>query len=251
MNFGERLKQLRTDKGLTQPQFAQAAGIEQSYLSKLENDKSVPSADMFSTILAGLGVDEATFLSEVDRDVLATTLRHIPAVTQFTASAAAVQVNHTKRWLYGSAAAWILGFAMMLAANDGIFFSNKLYKYTSPGVLRAGEAENIFQNYKEILTLRMLAQTITHADMAKQLEAFQSNRVRPVTVEWPASRGTVYTEQVENGRRRFDLVDTTHTQAPGNRILQFLGAIVILCGFVGLFIEWRLRRLKNPLRSSR
>jgi hypothetical protein len=37
-------------------------------------------------------------------------------------------------------------------------------------------------------------------------------------------------------------------QAPGNRILQFLGAIVFACGFVGLFIEWRLRRLKNKLR---
>ncbi|MGB9107189.1 MAG: helix-turn-helix domain-containing protein [Telluria sp.] len=55
MNFGERLKQLRTEKGLTQPQFAQVAGIEQSYLSKLENDKSVPSAEMFTTMLAGLG----------------------------------------------------------------------------------------------------------------------------------------------------------------------------------------------------
>jgi len=88
MHFGERLKQIRTEKGLTQPQFAQAAGIEQSYLSKLENDKSVPSAEMFSTILAGLEMDAATFLSEVDQDVLATTLRHIPAVTQFTAGAA-------------------------------------------------------------------------------------------------------------------------------------------------------------------
>jgi transcriptional regulator with XRE-family HTH domain len=56
MNFGERLKQIRTEKGLTQPQFAQLAGIEQSYLSKLENDKSVPSAEMFTTILSGLGM---------------------------------------------------------------------------------------------------------------------------------------------------------------------------------------------------
>lgn len=59
MHFGERLKQLRTERGLTQPQLAQAAGIEQSYLSKLENDKSVPSAEMFSTLLAGLGMEAA------------------------------------------------------------------------------------------------------------------------------------------------------------------------------------------------
>ena len=90
MNFGERLKELRTDKGLTQPQFAALAGIEQSYLSKLENDKSVPSAEMFSTILAALGMNAATFLQDVDREVLATTLRHIPAVTQVAAGEVAV-----------------------------------------------------------------------------------------------------------------------------------------------------------------
>jgi transcriptional regulator with XRE-family HTH domain len=248
MNFGERLKQIRTEKGLTQPQFAQAAGIEQSYLSKLENDKSVPSAEMFSTILSGLDVDEATFLAEVDKDILATTLRHIPAVTQFNTNAVVAQVNHTKKWLYGSAAAWVLGFAMILAAHDGIFFSNKLYKYTSPGVIQSGEAEDIFEKHDRILTLRMGAQIITVQEMLKQQEEFQANRGRPVTVEWPDSRGTVYSERAEGGHRRFELIHTEVVQAPGNRILQFLGAIVFACGFVGLFIEWRLRRLKNKLR---
>ncbi|MET0981408.1 MAG: helix-turn-helix transcriptional regulator [Telluria sp.] len=248
MNFGERLKQIRTEKGLTQPQFAQVAGIEQSYLSKLENDKSVPSADMFSTILSALEFDAATFLKDVDKDILATTLRHIPAVTRFTTHAAAAQVNDTKRWLYGSAGAWILGFALMLAANDGIFFSNKLYKYTSPGVILAGEAENIFENHKQILSLKLAANILTFQEMSKELQAFQVQRARPVTVEWPASRGTIYVEQAENGRRRFELVHTEYVQALGNRILQFLGAIVLVCGFVGLFIEWRLRRLKNKRR---
>jgi hypothetical protein len=182
--------------------------------------------------------------------VLATTLRHIPQVTQFNGSVVAAQVHHTKRWLFGSAAAWILGFAMMLAANDGIFFSNKLYKYSSPGVIRAGEPENIFRTQKDILTMQMQARIITPEEMWKRIGDFEATRARQATVEWPASRGTVYFEPVENGRRRFELVDTTHVEAPGNRILQYLGAIVLLSGFVGLFIEWRLRRLKNKLRSS-
>jgi transcriptional regulator with XRE-family HTH domain len=247
MNFGERLKQIRTEQGLTQPQFAQAAGIEQSYLSKLENDKSVPSAEMFTTILTGLGMDEATFLKEVDKDVLATTLRHIPAVSQFSANVVVAQVNDTKKWLYGSAAAWVLGFALMLAANDGIFFSNRLYKYDSPGVILPGEAENIFEKHKEILLLKMQARIISYEEMAKALQEFQSSRAKPLTVESPDYRGTVYVEKVDNGRRRFDLLHTEYVQAAGNRILQYLGAIVFVCGFAGLFIEWRLRRLKNKL----
>lgn len=251
MNFGERLKQIRTDKGLTQPQFAQLAGIEQSYLSKLENDKSVPSAEMFSTILAGLGMDGASFLKDVDQDVLDTTLRHIPAVAQFTSQTAAAQVHHTKRWLFGAAAAWLLGFAMMLAANDGIFFSNKLYKYMSHGVIRAGEPENVFDTRKHILQLRWDAGLMTREEMVKELAEFNATRLHPATVEWPDSRGTLYFEQVEGGRRRFDLVDTKHVQAPGNRILQYLGALVLASGFIALFIEWRLRRLHNMLRSSK
>jgi transcriptional regulator with XRE-family HTH domain len=248
MNFGERLKQIRTDKGLTQPQFAQLAGIEQSYLSKLENDKSVPSAEMFTTILAGLEMDAASFLDEVDKDTLATTLRHIPAVSQFTNNAAAVQVKDTKKWLLGSTAVGVLGFAMMLAANDGIFISNNLYKYTSPGVVRAGEPENIFEKHSQILSLKMAAQVVSREDALRDEAAFEANRARPLTVEWPYSRGTVYFESVENGRRRFDLIHTERVQAPGNRILQYLGAIVLVCGFAGLFVEWRLRRLKNKLR---
>ena len=245
MTFGERLKQIRTDKGLTQPQFVQIAGIEQSYLSKLENDKSVPSAEMFSTILAALEMDAATFLQDVDSDVLATSLRHIPAVTQFTNGVAAAQVHDTKRWLFGSAAAWVLGFAMMLAANDGIFFPNKLYTYSSPGAIRPGEAENVFSTYREVLGNQLLAKQITIEEMGKQSAEFVAKRNRPLTVEWPDSRGTVYYEPVENGRRRFELVTTRHVEANGNRILQYIGAIVFACGFVGLFIEWRLRRLKN------
>jgi transcriptional regulator with XRE-family HTH domain len=250
MNFGERLKQIRTDKGLTQPQFAQLAGIEQSYLSKLENDKSVPSAEMFSTILAGLDMDAATFLGEVDQEALATTLRHIPAVTQFTAGAAVAQIKDTKKWLYGSAAAWVLGFAMMLAANDGIFFSNNLYKYDSPGVIRTGEPENIFEKQRELLTQKMVAKMLSFEEAQQQISEFQTSRIRPVTVESPVNRGTLYFEPAEGGRRRFDLVHTERVQAPGNRILQYLGAIVLMSGFVGLFIEWRLRRMKTKRRSS-
>lgn len=245
MNFGERLKQIRTDKGLTQPQFAQLAGIEQSYLSKLENDKSVPSAEMFAAILAGIGMDRASFLSEVDADVLATTLRHIPAVSQFNTDAAAARIQESKRWLYGAALAWLIGFALMLAANEGIFFSNRLYKYISPGVIHSGEAENIFENQKEILSLRMQAKIITFEEMAKEWSEFQVHRARPVTVESPANRGTVYFERVDNGRRRFDLLHVEYGQAAENRLLQYLGALVFACGFAALFIEWRLRRLKS------
>jgi hypothetical protein len=115
-------------------------------------------------------------------------------------------------------------------------------------VIRAGEAEDIFETYQKVLSMKLGAKLISTEDMWKAMEEFQTNRARPVTVEWPASRGTVYVEPAENGRRRFDLLHTERVQAPGSRILQYLGAIVFACGFIGLFIEWRLRRLKTKRR---
>lgn len=183
MNFGERLRELRTERGLTQPQFAALAGVEQSYLSKLENDKSVPSAEMFDTIVSALGVDAATFLQEVDREVIDSTLRHVPSVCQFKNQAVTEQVHQTKRWLFGSATAWILGFALMLAANEGIFFSNNLYVYRSPGVFLPSEAENIFDTYPKILAQQQGARLITPEEVFKRLAEFAEKRERPLTVE--------------------------------------------------------------------
>ena len=40
MTFGEKLRRLRNDKVHTQPELAELMGIEQSYLSKLQNDSS-------------------------------------------------------------------------------------------------------------------------------------------------------------------------------------------------------------------
>ena len=244
MNFGERLKQIRAERGQTQPQFAEALGIEQSYLSKLENDKSVPSADMFATIVSGLGMEASAFLQEIDKAVLDTTLRHIPAVNQFTTQSVAVQANHTKRWMYASALAWIIGFAMMLAANDGIFFPNKIYRYKSPGVILVGEAENVFDTHEEVLRLRWTAKIISDEELAKQRADFKATRERPLVVETTENRGGFYLENAENGRRRYDLVKSERAQSTGNRILQFLGATIFVAGIVGMFTEWRLRRLK-------
>lgn len=54
--FGTQLKHYRSELKLSQPEFAEQVGIEQSYLSKLENDKSVPSNDTFRSILTALNL---------------------------------------------------------------------------------------------------------------------------------------------------------------------------------------------------
>jgi transcriptional regulator with XRE-family HTH domain len=55
MTLGTKLIRLRTEHNLSQPELSQKMGIEPSYLSTLENDKSVPSNEIFNNILQAFG----------------------------------------------------------------------------------------------------------------------------------------------------------------------------------------------------
>ena len=81
MHLGEKLKSLRKEKDWTQPQLAEAIGIEQSYLSKLENGKSIPSADIYELILKTFEIDTEEFLFDIDQSVVFRQLRQIPQVS--------------------------------------------------------------------------------------------------------------------------------------------------------------------------
>lgn len=242
MNFGEKLKRIRTEKNLTQPQFAEAIGIEQSYLSKLENDKSQPSADMFSAILKALELDAAHFLGDIDKQVLQTSLRHIPEVGLFLGGARTRKVHNVRKYWYGAATACALGFALMLAANDGIFFPNNQYKYLSQGVILSGESENIFEQFEGILALKLEANTIDSVERARRLAEFKADRVRVSTVELWGDRGTVFFENVGNGRRKFEQINVRYIRSKANRILQYLGALLAFCGVLTVVVEWRMRK---------
>ncbi len=55
--FGTRIKELRTQKGLTLDQLATATGSSKSYIWELENkDPPRPSAEKLATIAVALGV---------------------------------------------------------------------------------------------------------------------------------------------------------------------------------------------------
>lgn len=245
MNFGEKLKQIRTEKNLTQPQFAEAIGIEQSYLSKLENDKSQPSADMFGTIVKSLQLAPKDLLADIDRNILHTSLRHIPEVSQFLSGEVQRRLHDARKYIWGAAAACLLGFALMLAANDGIFVANNLYKYKSSGVILAGESDQIFEQFAKIENLKMAARAVTPDESLKSQADFEANRVKVQTIQVWGNRGTVFFEDVTGGRRKFELTDTTQVRAPQNQILQYLGALLTFGGVLLLVVEWRMRSVKG------
>lgn len=250
MNFGEKLKQIRTEKNFTQPQLAEAIGIEQSYLSKLENDKSLPSAEMFSTIISALQLDAKAFLADIDRSILQSSLRHIPQVSQFLNGVVTRRVHDAKKWLFSAAAAGTIGFALMLAASDGIFASNHQYKYVSKGVILKSESDNVFDQFKEITNMKLAANMIRPDEANRLLAEFEANRVRIMTVELASDRGSVFFENADQGRRKFEQVGVHYARSPLNRVLQYLGALFAFCAVLTLFVGWRMRKASAGIEGK-
>jgi transcriptional regulator with XRE-family HTH domain len=63
MDFGSRIRQLRTDKGLSLREFAENVGIDFTYLSKIENGKvDPPSEEKIRYMAKELEVDAETLL---------------------------------------------------------------------------------------------------------------------------------------------------------------------------------------------
>jgi len=244
VNVGEKIRQLRTERNLTQPQLAEAIGIEQSYLSKLENDKSVPSADIFQAILKGFAVDVATFLEGIDERIVRGELRQIPEVAHHINAGVAVRIHNIRRWLFGSAAACAVGLTLAAAGYEGLIFSDKQFTYSSPGVILPGEPTNIFSIYSGLLHARKLAREITDEERNKLEVEFNMKRVRQDLLLSDRYRGEEFAVKVDDGERRYELKKLTEYVRVENRFLLLFGSLLTFGGLFGFFVESRLRSVK-------
>lgn len=245
MNVGEKIKQLRTERNLTQPQLAESIGIEQSYLSKLENDKSVPSAEIFQAILKAFAVDVGTFLDGIDERIVRGELRQIPDVANYINAGVATRIHNIRRWLFGSAAACAIGLTMVVAGYRGFIFSDKQFTYSSPGVIQPGEPTNIFSIYSGVLKARSRAGEITEEERAKLEVEFNMKRVRQHLLLSDHYQGEEFsTSVVAGGERRYELKKIVDYVRVENRYLMLLGSLLTFGGLFGFFVESRLRSVK-------
>jgi transcriptional regulator with XRE-family HTH domain len=244
MNFGDRLKQLRTQKNLTQPQLAQAIGIEQSYLSKLENDKSVPGAEIFQAILRAFQMDVASFLEGVDDNIVHRELRQVPEVANHLNSQVALRVHSVKKWLFCSAIAGVIGLTLFGAGYKQLLISNFLYSYVSEGVIHPDEPSDVYDG-GDWLRAKLRAGEITELEAEKrkaELLSRMTNDYRTLN----ENRGDAFIEQVPGGTRVYKLMNTpSYQEQPANRYLMLAGMLLAFTSLFGFIVEMRLRSLKR------
>lgn len=243
MNFGEKLKQLRAERNLTQPQLAQAIGIEQSYLSKLENDKSVPSADIFQAILKALSIDVATFLEGVDEKQVYRDLRQVPEVSNHLNALLNVKIHSIRTWLYASGIALALGLTLGIASLRGLLFPGTQFDYESPGISLPGEPSDFFDNYFGYVLQKRSAELITEQEKFQILDEINKRRVHDYRV-LDDYRGKAFTEEVPGGQRTWYFQRTSEFERPQNRWLMLAGVLLCFGGVVGFIVEARLRQVR-------
>lgn len=66
MNFSARLKQLRRERSMSQGELADAAGINRSYLSMVENDRSSPTMEVVQRLAKGLELNIWQLLTDIE-----------------------------------------------------------------------------------------------------------------------------------------------------------------------------------------
>ncbi len=146
MKLGEKIKLLRTEKALTQPELADKAGIEQSYLSKLENDKAVPSFDIINRISMALELSGMDLIDGLSPSYVEDHLSHIPEVAAEYALIKQKRETTMKKRFMAAAMAVVVGIGVFLVGYEDLLFPETGFYYDSYGVVKAGEPIDQFSD---------------------------------------------------------------------------------------------------------
>jgi transcriptional regulator with XRE-family HTH domain len=234
MKFGEYLKNRRTELGWTQPDAAAKARIEQSYLSKLETGKSVPSEDVYQRLVEAFDIDTeamvgALYPAELDR------LREIEAVRKHLLQSAHDTRLITRRWLYAGLAMLILGGGLVGLAQIDRGGAATHYTYQSEGVTLPGESPDVFAGMDD-------DPAPSDPDFAARIARREalSARADEQTISIPEMRGPAFSETVRGGKRTWRLVGAAAVTAPDKFGWALAPGFALLIGGLGcFFISWR------------
>jgi transcriptional regulator with XRE-family HTH domain len=242
MTLGEQLKKLRNDKALSQPDLANIAGIEQLYLSKLENDKSMPSNEIFRKILAAFDVSIPQFLADFDKSYLVAHLSQIPDIEHWLKQQQQSQMHNQRRYLYFCSALIVIALTLFYAGQSKILFPEKQYGYYSKGVVLAGEPKEIFDDWKILIPQPDVDNKLFYK---KKVEIAQRRDEKFILSEKFLGKNHVVT--LPEGLRVYRTDGEKMIARPINAWLRIAGVFFFVLGIMGFILE---RRLYEPVTKS-
>ncbi|MEP1446728.1 MAG: helix-turn-helix transcriptional regulator [Paraglaciecola sp.] len=239
MTLGKKLKTLRAEHNLSQPELAEKIGIEQSYLSKLENDKSVPSNDIFKQILQAFSITLEQFVSDIKQAVELERLKQIPDVERFLSNQKKLNQNNQRRFLYISSFLIVLATTLFYVGYSKQLFSEVQFQYESDGVLKEGEPVNALRQWQSLLTFEQRKDR----SFAGQKQVETSMRINEKVLSFFEHQGPYFRVDSKDGYRHYRLMNTKEVSRPVNAWLQVLGVFLFSAGLMGFVLERRLFKI--------
>lgn len=227
MKFGDYLRQKREEHGLTQPEAAARADIEQSYLSKLETGKSYPSEDIFNRLVQAYGIKtedlcRSVFSGELDK------LREIKEVRAVVLSRQRSEARLMRGWLLAGLVMLMIGGGMLGLATSIPTDRSINYLYRSEGIIREGEPPMIFK--------------FMYAGQPDEQGKHWADRVDFDFKTLDENRGDFFIEKVEGGYRRYTQFDIKERHRPTIVSWHYaLGTMFLFGGFACFYIARRWR----------
>ncbi|MCO4822421.1 MAG: helix-turn-helix transcriptional regulator [Flavobacteriaceae bacterium] len=233
MKLGEKIKQLRNEAGLTQPELAEKAQIEQSYLSKLENEKGSPSFEVISKIATAFDIEVMMLIDSLSMSYLQENLNHLPEIAiKLEARREAKSLRMRKNYIY-SALAIVFGVALVILSNSNTIFPNAVYQYKSMGLINNGEVNRHFQTHR----INELGET---REQTSERILKNIPRLEEELVLTRSYRGEGYVEGYGVKRRYFEIIDSREIESPMRDLSKVIGFILLLGGGFSMVFTFKL-----------
>ncbi|MBO1254067.1 helix-turn-helix transcriptional regulator [Alteromonas sp. 5E99-2] len=236
MTLGKKIKQLRVKNNFSQPELAEKMGIEQSYLSKLENDKSIPSNDIFNSLLNAFNLSLAEFCTDMPQGEELDRLKQIPDIEQYYQQIEKHNQTTQRQFLYISSLLIVLAVSVFYIGKSKLIFPEIQYQYESQGVLFEGETEEMLTRWQRFLTQEQQGDA-EYLDK-KRLE--MRERINETHISMFNYIGPSFTQQVEQGTRVYKHRKEKEVKRAVNGWLQVLGVFLFSSGIMGFILERRL-----------
>jgi len=233
MTLGKKLKKLRAEHNLSQPELAEKIGIEQSYLSKLENDKSVPSNEIFNNILQAFGLTLDQFVSEFTQGAELDRLKQIPDVQQYFLTKQTHNKNIQRRFLYVSSLLVVLATTLFYMGYSKQIFSETQFQYESRGVVFDDEPADIFNRWQ-----RLIPQEQYH-DLHQKRKLEMEQRIDEKSIGIFEHSGPHFRRDIQGGYRHYRLASEKEVKRSVNAWLQVFGVFLFSASIMGFVLERR------------
>ncbi|WP_105199291.1 helix-turn-helix domain-containing protein [Pseudoalteromonas sp. T1lg10] len=224
MSLGTAIKNLRQQYQLSQPELAVKVGIEQSYLSKIENDKSTPSQDIFERLLSAFNLTLEQFMAQWGEDIDLGQLNQITQTKQYLQQQqSAIQRRRAQIQIWAIALV-ALGCALFYCAHNALLFPERQIVYESQGVIKDSEPDDVFSRWRHLIPDE---QDHVEVDKKRKEMSLRADKTYRYSFDM---LGIKFEEQVDGGRRVFFHSTVIEHPRTINGVLTFIAVFAFVSG---------------------